>query len=348
MSNVADETSDTQPGTTDAPPVKRHRPKRALSISPEKQQNSLQNLPGGSCVKCDHVLGSDCKAVQCDLCGAWIHAKCEGISDEIYDKMNVVLGGLNNFVYYCESNNCISRIKQLLYTYFTSEIDSSQPQITEQHDGLSKQISDLSQKIADLSDKQQSLQETVQNISSQIEESTSDMDTNTAPVISTPKSALDIVDEMADRERRKQNVVVYNFKECADRKADIEAFQAICATVFKLDANICKAIRLGAKNANKPRPLLLVVEDIDHKNYLLSHSHYLRRHDQYNKVYVVPDRTKHERTKHQKAVEEIRQRRAKGETGLIICNGIVTVKQPRSSKNTGSSDSNVHVVNQPS
>jgi len=58
-------------------------------------------------------------------------------------------------------------------------------------------------------------------------------------------------------------------------------------------------------------------------------------------MYIVPDRTKLEHTKNKKAVDELRQRRAKGEPGLIICNGIVTVRQARPSNNTGSSKSDV-------
>jgi len=65
-------------------------------------------------------------------------------------------------------------------------------------------------------------------------------------------------------------------------------------------------------------------------------------------VYIVPDRTKLERTKHKLAVEELRQRRAKGETGLIIRNGIVIAKQPRTSKNAESSASEVQNATQPS
>ena len=84
--------------------------------------------------------------MQCDLCGAWIHSKCEGVSDEIYDKMNVVLGSLSNLVYYCETNNCISRIRQLLYSCFIDET-----QLTEHEEHLTKQIDSLTENIADIS-----------------------------------------------------------------------------------------------------------------------------------------------------------------------------------------------------
>ena len=92
----------------------------------------------------------------------------------------------------------------------------------------------------------------------------------------------------------------------------------------------------------------MIFEDIDDKSYLISRSHFLRRYDQYNKVYIVPDRTKLERTKHKKAVDELRQRRAKGESGLIIRNGIVVARQARPSNNAGSSESDVQNENQSS
>jgi len=44
--------------------------------------------------------------VQCNL---WIHAKCEGLSDELCDNI-MLLGGLNSVTYYCDTNNCISCI----------------------------------------------------------------------------------------------------------------------------------------------------------------------------------------------------------------------------------------------
>ena len=116
MSDVDDDTASANVSGTLAPPDKKARKKRPLSVSPTKRNENLYCLPGGCCLKCKEELGSDSKAVQCDLCAAWIHTKCEGLSDEVYDNI-MVLGGLSNVVYYCDTNNCISRIKQLLFTF---------------------------------------------------------------------------------------------------------------------------------------------------------------------------------------------------------------------------------------
>ena len=64
----------------------------------------------------------------------------------------------------------------------------------------------------------------------------------------------------------------------------------------------------------------------------------MRRYDQYNRIYFAPARTQLERVKHKKVVEELKQRRAKGETGLIIRNGTVTNKQSHHSNSTQSPD----------
>jgi len=66
---------------------------------------------------------------------------------------------------------------------------------------------------------------------------------------------------------------------------------------------------LGLKVPNKDRPLLLTVEDVEDRTHMLSHSHFLKRHEYYNKVYFVSDRTRLERAKHKKVVDELKQRK---------------------------------------
>ena len=225
--------------------------------------------------------------------------------------------GVNNIVYYCETKNCTSWIKQLLFNFFigsdspignsTSIEEPTQSQIATQPIFLSEQFNDLTQKISNLANKQQTLQNSVQSMSSKHAESVTNMETD-VPSIPTSNSALDIVDEMKDRECRKLNLVGYNFSEGSNPKADIKAFQTLSDAVFKPNVSISKAVHLGQKITNKHRPLFLTVEDIDDKNYLISHSHFLQRHEQYNKSFIAPDRTKLERIKHKKAVDELRQR----------------------------------------
>ena len=155
---------------------------------------------------------------------------------------------------------------------------------------MPKQLDDHSQKIDDLANKQLSLESSLQAMSSQCTEPAAYMETDgpSQPSTRSPSSALNVADELNDREHRKFNLVVYNFLEGRDRKADIKA-------LFKLELSILKTVRLSSKNANKHRPLLLTIEELDDKNYLISHSHFLRHHEQYKSVFIAPDRTKLER-----------------------------------------------------
>ena len=310
-------------------PSKRKRPED----SPDDSSKSVD-----VCRHCSKKCTKKSEAVQCDLCCSWLHASCEGLSKDEYKLLTQLTSTVENVMYYCKFNKCEMRSKQLMFGSISKAlfppVDSSETSTTMEQNCLSKTLTDLSEKIADLTIKQQTLHNSVQSISSKFVESAVNMDTG-APAQSITQgagpssNALDIIDEMADRDRRKNNIVAYNFPESTDRNVDIQSFKALSDTVFKLDLDVTKAIRLGPKIPNKHRPLLLTVEDVDDKTFMLSHSHFLKRHEQYNKVYLVPDRTRLERAKHKRVVDELKQRKANGETNLIIRNGIISQRQPR-------------------
>ena len=137
-------------------------------------------------------------------------------------------------------------------------------------------------------------------------------------VNATTTPTLSILDELADRERRRKNLIVYNLPENSDRQADKTKFQELSTTVFNLDLSITKVFRLGKRNDDKPRPLLVGLENETEKTEILSQSGKPRRYDQYNDVYIVADKTKYERDKHKKLVDELKLRRSKGEKNLVI------------------------------
>ena len=58
------------------------RPRAGNSISPEKRDSIIQGFSGEKCPHSNEVCHSESKAIQCDLCGTWAHAECEGISSE--------------------------------------------------------------------------------------------------------------------------------------------------------------------------------------------------------------------------------------------------------------------------
>ena len=271
-----------------------------------------------------------------------------------------MLGNASNFMFFC--NTCLHTLPIALKFYdelspldarvatvekSITEIQSTANQLStvsnevhkfsKQHQEVTNQISNLiiTDRINQLVSHNNQIQNLIEDINVALRKKPdaesaqqSVSDAPSQPTTSTTNSTYDIIEEMRDRERRRRNLVVYNFSEGSDRKADIDAFKALSNTVFQLDLAVSKAICLGPKFDNKIRPLLLTLEDYDDKNYLISHSHFLKCHDDHNKVFIVPDRSKLERIKHKKAVDELRQRRAKGETALMIRNGVVVRRQP--------------------
>ena len=67
---------------------------------------------------------------------------------------------------------------------------------------------------------------------------TTQTETNSSLPVSSSGGALDIADEMADRDRRKHNILAYYLTEGNDRKTHIILFEALSSDVFKLDVNI--------------------------------------------------------------------------------------------------------------
>jgi len=67
-----------------------------------------------------------------------------------------------------------------------------------------------------------------------------------------------------------------------------------------------------------------LLERIDDKATVVSHSYLLHRHHQFKSIFIVPDRTKVELEKHKKLVSELKQ--SEGETNLMIKNGNIIVR----------------------
>ena len=112
-------------------------------------------------------------------------------------------------------------------------------------------------------------------------------------------------------------------------------FLKFLSSCFFKEFPVNKIIRLGKhiENNDRHRPVLVVLQDESNKTFLLTNSSKLHQHDSYKSVYLSPDRTKFERLKYKKLVEELKERRSKGETNLIIRNNAIIARpsQPKQS-----------------
>ena len=129
-----------------------------------------------------------------------------------------------------------------------------------------------------------------------------------------------VADEIAKRDRRKRNIIIYNLPEKHDRAADKIKFFEICKEITNAEIKITKLFRLGKRFENKHRPLLVGLESDDDRACLLSAAPRLRLSAEFKRVFIAMDMIKLERVKHKNIVEELKRRRSNGESGLFIRN----------------------------
>ena len=201
---------------------------------------------------------------------------------------------------------------------------------------LQKSIDDLSLNIDKLITRNSNIQMEIDNTSESI--SAPAQSKSYASAASPSNSALSITDELADQEKRRKNVIVYNFPEASDRKVDSGSFLNMCKEVYNSDISVNKVVHLEKKSAEKQRPLLRCLKHDADESLLFSQLYLLRGNNQYSDVFIVPDRTKFERKKHKKLVKELKERRSQGVKDLVIRNGVITSKHSRSAnqQSTGS------------
>ena len=329
------------------------------SSSPEKHLIKLQKLTGDNCGHCNKKCtsrGKFSEALQCDLCYTWVHAQCEGLSKDHYKVINQICNEVPGIAYLCKVNHCCSRFKQLLF--FVNSTTTTVPVDTEISDSLNNQealsnmcnnmketlqqsIAEISSKIDRLFSSNSDLRMDINSASEQIDISTkTSVNSSSAQHFSSTTPNLSILDELADRERRRKNLIIYNFSENPDLQADRSKFQELSATVFDLNLNMTRVTRLGKRNDEKPRPLLISLENDNERAKILSQSGKLRRHNLYKNVYIAADKTKYEREKHKKLVDELKVRKSNGEKNLVIRNGNIILLAPRSQVSVGQQSSN--------
>ena len=262
------------------------------------------------------------------MCGIWVHAVCEGISNELYDKFNDVCANVSSLSYYCEANHCNSRIKQLVHAHYANvdqQVDlPSVRTLQAEQANLHRLISEVSTKVDNLKSRNDVLYSEVETASELV----------SPPIIQTESPAstfLTVAKELDDRERRRNNVIIYNLPETSPSQ-DKKWFVDLCKTVFDIGIKVTKILRLGKPAEEKARPLLIVLDNLSHNEFIVSHSYYLRRHSQYTNIYVSTDMTKFQREKHKKLVQQLKQRRERGEKYLIIFNGEIVLRRDRNPK----------------
>ena len=163
----------------------------------------------------------------------------------------------------------------------------------------------------------------------------SKMEEQNRPEKAHPKEITEALGSIMDKERRKLNVVVYNLPESEPNefetreKKDKDQFVGAIQSSLRLDIKVSKCFRAGRIQADRPRLLIVTLNDLETKIELLRMSSQLRSIPEWKSLYIIPDLTLAEREERRKLRQELATRRSAGEENLIIKKGkIIKVTKP--------------------
>ena len=132
-----------------------------------------------------------------------------------------------------------------------------------------------------------------------------------------------VVGNFFDKEKRRNNIVVHNLPESSVQdpkersQKDAETFKSLVQEEFKLRISVVKVFRAGKIQPEKPRPLIVTLDDEGVKWDILRLAPQLRGHSMFGNVFLSPDRTPEERERDRNLRVEARRLREEGKTVRI-------------------------------
>jgi len=129
------------------------RHKRNCPNDSPDPKDQLPNKNTEICGHCKKKCISTSEALQCDLCSSWVHASCEGFSKKQYSSINQ---SLDNMMFYCHLNNCVTRSKQFIFANVEASLtsfhgsDNTFQSLVKEQDTIHLILSQLSEKVNEL------------------------------------------------------------------------------------------------------------------------------------------------------------------------------------------------------
>ena len=140
-----------------------------------------------------------------------------------------------------------------------------------------------------------------------------------------------VVGNFFDKEKRRNNIVVHNLPESPVQdpkersQKDVETFKSLVQDEFKLKISVVRTFRAGKIQPEKPRPLIVTLDDEGAKWDILRQAPQLRGHSVFGNVFLSPDRTPEERERDRNLRMEARRLREEGKTVRIHKGRVVVV-----------------------
>ena len=258
------------------------------------------------------------KAYGCELCAAWLHAKCV-FPNASEAKLKILFEFNYSFDVKCQE--CKQKQKVKLTNLVTKEDFNNFTSVIEQ------KIKSGPNFIKECG------KETFANIATTIQNNLAD-----APFF----QQFSKKQEEEDKNKHKNNLILFGLPECTSDssttciKDDYSKVKHLYEDHLNLSSNdIINVVRLGLKsdNSNKTRPLLIKCTNENKKWEFLRASKNLKFCQDHKSVQIwaTPDHTTKEKDERKKLIKTLKERKQNGETNLTICNNKIVIKASENS-----------------
>lgn len=277
------------------------------SHSTPKHSDVVEEGPVCVSITCRRDVLESENAVCCNKCHRWAHQACAGFNQSEYKLLTKKGKNQENLMWFCDA--CTPLIRCFLLGKPQSPLHSPKTQV-DLDKKLDKIMAGFSRMEEALSKKEERLEEMIED------------------------KVAKYLSEQKERSGREQNVIFHNVPESTsedveERKTyDKEQVEEIISFLEVEDSEIGQTVRLGKKDTKSERPRLLKVTlgSTNTKKETMTRAKNLRKStgNYYNKVFITPDLTYKEREENRKLRQKLAERRAEGESELVIKNGRIT------------------------
>lgn len=296
------------------------------------------------CVTCSQVVRDDDNGMQCEICEEWYHAKCQNINDEGYKVL-----GMENIHWYCIGcNRGIGKITGTLAKVQQKQ-EKLEREMKEMHDKVKEEFGKYKQ---DFQQEIKTIKDTINEMAAQIEQQKEDnsgeakeslwstivskqvekkMETVTGEMFEVHKTIVETkqqIEEEREREKRKNNIIIYRMEESkatgpdTRRRDDLAFCHELVEGILEVDCGrdeIVNVFRLGKREVDYCRPVLVEFKKREIKNAVMeSLAKLAEAEDRFKVLSVMHDMTKKEREDCKQLVAEARQQQNSDESGEFI------------------------------
>lgn len=288
---------------------------------------------GEKCGVCVVEVKSNEKALQCDICSVWVHSKCAKVPDALYN--NIIKSGKDcvGVKWFCdkcepqfekiktELNGLKEKQKEMEFKQ--TSIETAVKELGKEWSEMKKMCEKWKTEIDKKSqDGQQSvnedgieeLKEEVRSLKksySEIVETNRVEGAQVTTNVSSNRAMQMEVSEALEREKRKNNLVIFGLQETGDEFVTRDKVKEIVNVVGIEEGKVRYFGRVGRVVAGgKPRVVRIICEDVETKRSFLKGANRLKETEGYERVYISQDLTKAQQLKDKKLRDKLREIRS--------------------------------------